>query len=1119
MSFVFNSKYQKRLKERLINDWVPSGSAVSILQGFPGTGKSSIAREVGESTELETIYLEVSEGSGDIFGEFYLDLATELDPKGIDLLSMDISNGKSQNLIYSVINTLIKHPILVVIDDFQYCLDGGSGLPTKQFQDLVEKINKSSAVAGKLILISNKNIKTKRWNDNCFLLSVDGLQKDERGDFFLQALSQKNLLDKIPSERIDEIAARLDGNPRAILTLVSSLFYDSIEELLSLSPDLFEAGDTYISQNLILEFEQQLVQRSISLIDSNLRELLEYLSVYRKPFVKMAYESIPVPNIEIVRHDLIDRYFIHSTSRGDYLHPVAKEVFISQVQKTPAMLEIANNLAAEYYLSSFKISDKAKHSTVSARYFELRHHLIQCNRVSDIGLASTKVKRYLLAKITKPQQSEVPNREILEERIALISLMPEGERPKEFEYHLALCLRERNKYGDYKKALHHIRRAASPNIYYAAWLLRLDLEYSVEGVDAMSSALEESLKFLRNDNNVFAIYRRCAELLHKNGQPQKAIAVLERGIQESGAHCYTSIAPLCADYMVEQGQIDDAISLLLNCIATKGVTRVVTLYTRCAELMAKESRYDEATNLLEKALSIPNITKLYSLRTKLADIVDKSGNRKSAIAILKNGIEDDGKEDTSKLRLKCAELMISEREIEGAISLLNDGADNKSKNQSKILVALAENLKNTGHEKDGIELLKNVLSTDSLFDKKIIYVKCADMLFADRDLDGAAAVLKDAISDRNIIDKWDFYKKYSDILYRQEKIDQAIEILKAGTSDKNCSNTYVLYKAGAKILVKEGRLDDAIRFVEEGLDSSALKDKATLCQELSNLLARNNNLESAIDILEDAIREPGMKKLPELYKTCAELHNQNSCPEKAVAMLEQAILNIPSGNIAPLYKLASEILYNQENIGQAYYFISKGRERYPKDQMLKMCLERLQSDQSLSKFAMTSNGALELESTMQESIIKIKYFQQLIEYQDCYKNFYYKGELRADEAFVQNFFKAVWAESKSSVDSEVKNGRGIVDFKISYGRDDCTLIEFKLGSSTSLKRNIEHQTEIYKKVNQTDNALTVIVVFTDKDSLRVSRALKATQKENDENIYIIDARRDNKPSASIATCH
>lgn len=57
--------------------------------------------------------------------------------------------------------------------------------------------------------------------------------------------------------------------------------------------------------------------------------------------------------------------------------------------------------------------------------------------------------------------------------------------------------------------------------------------------------------------------------------------------------------------------------------------------------------------------------------------------------------------------------------------------------------------------------------------------------------------------------------------------------------------------------------------------------------------------------------------------------------------------------------------------------------------------------------------------------------------------------------------------SEFDVNREPNYGRGPVDFKASYGAGDKSLIEFKLGSNTQLKRNLEKQVEIYKKANQT----------------------------------------------------
>ena len=579
MHFSFDSSYQKKIENSLMSEWLPSGSTVSILQGFPGTGKSSIATSFAKCSEFDPIYWDMNPESQDTFFEFAIDLAAELELYEINSLSLEMDKGIKANILGAIAKTIRKYPLLIVIEDFQYCLDSNSGLPPKHFQDLIQKLNKLPVSIGKLMLISNKRISAKKWNERCFFISIDGLPTDERDAFFKKSLLENNLIEKIPKERIGEIAKRLGGNPRAILTFVSSLFYDPLEDLLSLSPKLFEVGDVNISHKLIMEFELQLVQRSISLADSNARKLLQYLSVYRRVFSKKAFADIPIMEIDSVRHDLVGRYFIHNTSRGDLLHPIAKEIFVSQVRQNSEKWQTAHNLAANYYLASFKVSNKRKYSTVSMFYFELRYHLSQSNRMSEIGAASDRVKRYLLTTIKKSQQSQIPkNKEVLEERIALISLMPDIERPKGLEYHLALCLQERNKRGDFKKALYHIRRAESQNSYYASWLLRLDLENSVKGITSMLMAFEKSLKCLKSDNNVFAVYRRCAEILKQEGDTAKAIEILETGIKKSGAHCYTSIAPLCADYMAESGRTDDAITLLKKGLSTPGVTRVVTLY-------------------------------------------------------------------------------------------------------------------------------------------------------------------------------------------------------------------------------------------------------------------------------------------------------------------------------------------------------------------------------------------------------------------------------------------------------------------------------------------------------------------------------------------------------------
>ena len=93
---------------------------------------------------------------------------------------------------------------------------------------------------------------------------------------------------------------------------------------------------------------------------------------------------------------------------------------------------------------------------------------------------------------------------------------------------------------------------------------------------------------------------------------------------------------------------------------------------------------------------------------------------------------------------------------------------------------------------------------------------------------------------------------------------------------------------------------------------------------------------------------------------------------------------------------------------------------------------------------------------------------------------------------------------------------GSHDFKVSIGAADKSLIEFKLASNSHLKRNLEKQVEIYEKANQTATSVKVIICYTARDQSKVTKILKDLNLNGREDVVVIDARSDNKPSASTA---
>jgi hypothetical protein len=113
-------------------------------------------------------------------------------------------------------------------------------------------------------------------------------------------------------------------------------------------------------------------------------------------------------------------------------------------------------------------------------------------------------------------------------------------------------------------------------------------------------------------------------------------------------------------------------------------------------------------------------------------------------------------------------------------------------------------------------------------------------------------------------------------------------------------------------------------------------------------------------------------------------------------------------------------------------------------------------------------------------------------------------------------FRLTWFASSSDVTREANEGRGPVDFKISRGARDKSLVEFKLASNSRLRQNLEKQVEIYKQAHDTDRAIKVILFFTIEDEVKIKKTLSDLGILGEKYVVLIDGRNDNKPSASKA---
>ena len=152
------------------------------------------------------------------------------------------------------------------------------------------------------------------------------------------------------------------------------------------------------------------------------------------------------------------------------------------------------------------------------------------------------------------------------------------------------------------------------------------------------------------------------------------------------------------------------------------------------------------------------------------------------------------------------------------------------------------------------------------------------------------------------------------------------------------------------------------------------------------------------------------------------------------------------------------------------------------------------------------------EGSYESSLKRLLFLKSFIEDNDGYRLFYVDHQPIKREEDLQLIYRLTWYATDMDVNREVNNGRGPVDYAVSKGSTDKTLIEFKLASNSKLKQNLAKQVEVYEKANNTNKSIKAILYFDASEYNKVRKVLKELKLDKAENIILIDAGR--KPSAS-----
>jgi len=144
-------------------------------------------------------------------------------------------------------------------------------------------------------------------------------------------------------------------------------------------------------------------------------------------------------------------------------------------------------------------------------------------------------------------------------------------------------------------------------------------------------------------------------------------------------------------------------------------------------------------------------------------------------------------------------------------------------------------------------------------------------------------------------------------------------------------------------------------------------------------------------------------------------------------------------------------------------------------------------------------------TSLDDCISRIAFFKRTLESNS--RDLYFK-EKPLQEKHLRVMFKNTTYGSLFDYNSEVNNGRGPIDFIISFGSQDKTGLELKLAANKKLKQNLLNQGRVYQEDANLKHVIKVIFFFSDGELEGVNKILRELNKPVDNReIFLIDCRK------------
>jgi len=589
----------------LANVWLKDGPPVCFLQGFPGVGKTDLARDFRELAEnagwKPAVINEVADRATPNVVENLMELSIILSQQGLPEMERVLFEQSNPNLAYAI-ERVLQRPVVIILDEAQRFFRAASGTPLPEMNGILAFLRNRQDLRGRLLLITDRIAEEARWSEWIPKRTLTALEPDEAVAALNTKLKEAGLEVQMSTQRMQEVVRDLAFNPRAIEALVGALRYDTLDDIIERNPGLWAVRDREVSREFLKALERDLLERTMRYLDGVHQRKLWRLAVHRRSFKQEALEKLSANKDESaeLRSILVTRFLLNFYKGSFSLNPIVREISLSHLKEDVADYRQAHSTAADYHMRHFKakqiVGTQAK---LGESFAELRYHLVQAGRADELTEIGQRFTSHLKQEIKSVSPVPTDAGE-LEERIAVLTVLLGSGGAKGLEYHLARCLQARNKTEDIHQAIIHAKRAIDREIV-DSWVLCAELLATAGKTDEAVALLKEGITVIPPEKSLQPLYQACAELLATTGKTDEAVALLKEGItvippEKNLFALYQS----CAELLAAAGKTDEAVALLKEGITViPPMYAVHALYKLCAELLAGDGKQDEANALLE----------------------------------------------------------------------------------------------------------------------------------------------------------------------------------------------------------------------------------------------------------------------------------------------------------------------------------------------------------------------------------------------------------------------------------------------------------------------------------------------------------------------------------------